>query len=72
MAARRWTLEQRAKQSAAIQRWQPWASTTGPKTVDGKAKVSQNAYRGAPRVAVRAARGLAQVLADDAVWLKLV
>lgn len=46
MAARTWTLEQRQKQAQAIRRWKPWNQSTGPKSPEGKAKVSRNAYRG--------------------------
>lgn len=45
MAARKWTPAQRAAQSAAIQTWQPWRHSTGPKSETGKATVSRNAYR---------------------------
>ncbi len=46
MAARTWTPEQRRQQARAIQRWKPWKQATGPKSVEGKAKVSGNAYAG--------------------------
>lgn len=46
MAARIWTLEQRQLQAEAIRRWQPWRRSTGPRTAQGKAKVSGNAYNG--------------------------
>jgi hypothetical protein len=53
MAARKWTPEQRAAQSAAIRTWQPWQYSTGAKTVEGKAIVSRNAYRGGMRPFLR-------------------
>jgi hypothetical protein len=53
MAARKWTLEQRIAQSAAIQTWQPWQHSTGPKSAAGKEAVSINAYRGAKRPFLR-------------------
>lgn len=46
MAARIWTPEQRQQQAEAIRRWKPWTQSTGPKTVQGKGKVSGNAYSG--------------------------
>ena len=46
MAARHWTIEQRQQQAQAIQRWKPWELSTGPKSAQGKAKVSGNAYAG--------------------------
>ena len=53
MAAREWTPEQRAKQSAKIRQWQPWAKATGARTPDGKAIASRNAYKGGVRVMLR-------------------
>ncbi len=38
-----WTPERRAKQSAAIHTWKPWARSTGPVTEAGRASSSQNA-----------------------------
>jgi hypothetical protein len=29
-----------------IRQWQPWTKSTGPRTIDGKAKASRNAYKG--------------------------
>ena len=43
---RRWTPEERAKQSELIQRWRPWDKSTGAKTIEGKAVSSRNAYKG--------------------------
>ena len=45
MAARQWTESQKERQRALIQTWQPWKRSTGAKTVEGKAKVSQNALK---------------------------
>ena len=56
-----WTPERRAKQAAAIHAWQPWKRATGPRTVEGKAKASRNAYAGAMRLQLRA---LGRVLRD--------
>lgn len=53
MAARKWTPEQRAAQSKAIQEWKPWQHTTGPRTFTGKAIVSKNAYTGSLRQRMR-------------------
>jgi len=41
-----WTEERRMRQRALIQNWKPWERSTGPKTPEGKVKVSQNAYKG--------------------------
>ena len=48
-----WTPERRAKQSAAIRQWQPWAKSTGPITQTGKAVSSRNAYKGEWRESLR-------------------
>jgi len=37
-----WTPERRARQAAMIRTWKPWEKSTGPKTCEGKAIVSQN------------------------------
>jgi hypothetical protein len=41
----RWTDERRAQQSAAIHRWRPWESCRGPRTAEGKASSSKNAFK---------------------------
>ena len=44
------TPEHRFLRAKLIRKWQPWEKSTGPKTPEGKAKVSRNAYKGAARV----------------------
>lgn len=39
------TPEHRARQSQAIQAWQPWKKSTGPKSDTGKAVVARNAVK---------------------------
>ena len=51
MAQRQWTLEQRLKQSQAIQHQRPWERSTGPKTDYGKMISSMNAYTHGARCA---------------------
>jgi len=41
-----WTPERRARQAEMIRTWKPWQQATGPRTPDGKAKASRNAYKG--------------------------
>jgi hypothetical protein len=53
MAARQWTPEQRAQQSAKIRLWQPWTRSTGARTPEGKARSSRNAYKGGMRSMLR-------------------
>jgi hypothetical protein len=38
-----WSEERRVRQSEAIQRWRPWERSTGPRTVNGKARSARNA-----------------------------
>ena len=48
-----WTPERRKRQSEAIRRWKPWEQSTGPKSSEGKAAVSGNAYSGGHRAQLR-------------------
>lgn len=41
-----WTPERRARQAELIASWKPWRHATGPRTPDGKARASLNAYKG--------------------------
>jgi hypothetical protein len=41
-----WTPERRARQAAMIQRWKPWTKSTGPRTIEGKARAARNGDRG--------------------------
>ena len=43
--ARAWTMADRQQQAELIRRWQPWEESTGPRTNEGKAKVSGNALQ---------------------------
>jgi hypothetical protein len=53
MSARKWTLEQRLRQSEAIGRWRPWEASKGAKTPHGKAISSKNATKTGDSVYVR-------------------
>lgn len=53
MAARHWTIEQRARQSELIRTWAPWTASSGPKTPAGKAVSRRNAFNGAIREVMR-------------------
>ena len=61
--ATRWTPEARQQQAQAIQAWKPWEHASGPRTIEGKAKASRNAYKGGNRALLRA---LAATLRDAA------
>lgn len=47
-----WTAERRTRQSELIRTWKPWARATGPRTPEGKAKASRNAFKGAQWLAL--------------------
>ena len=67
--ARHWTPEERAQQSAKIRQWQPWASSTGARTAEGKAISSRNAYKGGARALLRE---MAALLREQREGLKRV
>ena len=50
---RNWTPEQRQRQRELIQRWKPWKQSTGAKTLEGKKRSSQNAYKTGKSLEVR-------------------
>ena len=53
MAARNWTPEQRQQQAERIRAWSPWEQSTGPRSAEGKAKASRNAWQGGSREMLR-------------------
>lgn len=53
MAARKWTPEQRQQQAERIRDWSPWAHSTGPRSAEGKARASRNAWKGGTREMLR-------------------
>ena len=48
-----WTPERRARQSVLIRNWKPWEQSSGPRTTQGKARVSRNAWKGGERSMLR-------------------
>ena len=48
-----WTPERRKKQSEAIRQWKPWNQSSGAKSLEGKAVVSRNAWKGGHMVTIR-------------------
>ena len=48
-----WTPERRARQAELIRQWRPWEKSTGPKSLEGKAKVLRNAFKGGEREVLR-------------------
>ena len=59
-----WTLERRRKHSEAIRKWKPWERSTGPKSEEGKGRVSLNAFKHGMRSAE--IREIEAVLAEQA------
>ena len=51
--SRGWTEERKQRQRERVLAWRPWEKSTGPRTVDGKAKVARNAYDGAMWLVLR-------------------
>lgn len=41
-----WTPERRARQAELIRTWRPWEQSTGPRTVEGKARTAHNGDKG--------------------------
>ncbi|CEG61854.1 conserved protein of unknown function [Legionella micdadei] len=48
---RKWTQEERLIQSQLTKKQKPWKYSTGPKTSEGKERVSRNAYKHGGRCA---------------------
>jgi len=48
-----WTPERRARQAELIRTWQPWAKSTGPRSPEGRQRVSKNAWTGGHRAQLR-------------------
>jgi hypothetical protein len=48
-----WTPERCRRQAQAIQRWRPWERSTGPRTLEGKARASRNGWKGGTRPMLR-------------------
>ena len=48
-----WTPERRKRQAEMIKNWKPWEQSTGPKTEEGKAASSRNAWKGGTRPFLR-------------------
>ena len=65
-----WTPERRARQAERIRTWKPWKQSTGPKSAEGKAAASRNAWTGGEwrklRQAIKALNGAMRKQRD---WL---
>lgn len=49
----KWTPERRQRQSELVRQWKPWEKSTGPRSPDGKARISRNAWKGGQRPELR-------------------
>lgn len=47
------TPEHRRQQAERIRAWSPWEKSTGPRTLEGKAAASRNAWKGGHRAMLR-------------------
>ena len=71
MSARKWTPEQKQRQSEAIKRWKPWEESTGPTSSKGKAVVARNALAGERILELRRwIQTIKQTLREQGDWLK--
>ena len=61
-----WTAERKARQATQIREWRPWEHSTGPRTTEGKARASRNAYRGGLRPQLRALAKLLREIEREA------
>ena len=48
-----WTPERRQRQAELIRQWMPWSKSTGPRTPEGRERVSRNAWTGGHRQQLR-------------------
>ena len=61
----RWTPERRERQAELIRAHRPWERSTGPRTVEGKARAARNAYKGGLRAELRQLhKALTELLRD--------
>ena len=51
-----WSDERRQRQAELIRSWAPWTKSTGPRTENGKASSSQNAWKGGVRQTLKRIR----------------
>jgi hypothetical protein len=57
-----WTPERRARMAEMVRTWAPWKRSTGPRTTEGKAASSRNAWKGGHRQTMRE---LARLLSEQ-------
>lgn len=52
------TAEHRRLRAELIRQWKPWEKSTGPRSLEGKAVVSRNGFKGGHRAVLRELAGL--------------
>lgn len=50
---RNWSTEERQRQRELIQLWKPWTKSTGAKTLEGKTRSAQNAFKTGKSIEIR-------------------
>ena len=64
-----WTPDRRARQAALIRTWSPWEQSSGPRTPEGKAKASRNAWSGGDWLKMRELSRLVNAEVGEALEL---
>jgi len=59
-------MERRQRQAQLIKQWKPWQHSTGAKTIEGKTKVSRNAFKGGSHVLLK---NVARYLREQKIFL---
>ena len=58
-------MERRQRQAELIRNWRPWAKSTGPRSLEGKERVSRNAWKGGHRAELRELRKAANAMLKE-------
>jgi hypothetical protein len=61
-----WSDERRARMAEMVRTWAPWKRSTGPRSPEGKARSSRNAWKGGSRPTMR---DLARLLREQREYL---
>ncbi len=66
------TPEHRRLRAKLIRKWKPWQKSTGPKSLEGKARVSRNADKGGWREQMRLLRRMLREQGDSLRGVKSI